>query len=48
MMAISKCNNSSASRPNRILWKYLKLIIKNNQYLENIINIANICVNIGH
>ena len=26
MMAISKCNNLSASRPNRILWKHLKLI----------------------
>jgi len=40
MMAISKCNNSSASGLDRILWRHLKLIFKDNKCLENIINIG--------
>ena len=48
MMAISKCNNSSAFGPVRILWRHLKLIFKDNKCLENIINIANTYINLGH
>jgi len=48
MMAINKYNNSSAPRPDRISWKYLKLIIKDNKCLEEIINIANTCINLGY
>jgi len=47
-MAINKCNNFSASRPDRILWKHLKLIIKNDKCLENIVNIINTCINLGY
>ena len=47
-MAISKCNNSSAFGPVRILWRHLKLIFKDNKCLENIINIANTYINLGH
>ena len=43
-MAINKYNNLSAPRPDRILWKHLKLVIKDDKYLENIVNIANIYV----
>ena len=45
---ISKYNNSSAPRPNKILWKILKQIINNNVYLNFIINIVNACINLGH
>lgn len=38
----------STSRPNRILWKHLKAIVKDNKYLENIINIASACINLGY
>ena len=41
MSAINKCSNSSVSDSNRILWKHLKSIVKNNECLENIVNIAN-------
>jgi len=48
MMAINKCNNLSAPGLDKISWKHLKLIIKEDKYLENIVNIANICINLGH
>ena len=44
-MTINKYNNLSASRLDRILWKHLKLVIKG---LENIVHIANTCINLGH
>jgi len=47
-MAINKYNNLSAPRPDRILWKHLKLVIKDDKCLENIVNIANIYINLGH
>jgi len=47
-MAINKYNNLSASRLDRILWKHLKLIIKDDKCLENIVNITNIYINLGH
>jgi len=46
--AISKCNNSSASGPDKILWKILKQIINDNMYLSSIINIANTYINLGY
>ena len=47
-MAINKFNNSSISRPDQISWKHLKLVIRNNKYLDNIINIANAYINLGY
>ena len=41
--AISNCNNSSASGPDKLTWCHLKSIINQDDYLINIINIANSC-----
>ena len=46
--AISKCNNLSASGPDKLTWHHLKSIIKQDDCLINIINIANACLNLGH
>ena len=47
-IAINKCNNSYSPRPDRISWKYLKLVIRDDECLDNIVNIANTCINLGH
>jgi len=44
---IIKCNDSSTSRPDCTLWKHLKAIIKDNKCFTNIINIANMCLDLG-
>ena len=46
--AISKCNDSSAPGPDKLIWHYLKLIIKNDECLSNIIDIADSCINLEH
>ena len=46
--AIVKCNDSSAPRPDKLLWRHLKSIVKQDECLVNIINIANACINLGH
>ena len=46
--AIAKCNNSSAPRPDKLSWQHLKIIIRQDKCLINIINIANIYINLGH
>ena len=46
--AISKYNNSSTPGPNHISWSYLKIIIKNNKYIMNFVNIANSYINLSH
>jgi len=46
--AISKCNNSSAPGPDKLLWCHLKFIINQDECFVNIINIANACFNLGH
>ena len=46
--AISKYNDSSVPGPDKLTWCHLKLIIKNDNCLFNIINIANTCINLGH
>ena len=46
--AISKCNNSSAPRPDKLSWCHLKFIVNQDECLANIINIANACFNLGH
>ena len=46
--AISKYNNSLAPGPNKLTWHYLKIILKQEGCLTNIINIANVCINLGH
>ena len=46
--AISKCSDSSAPGPDKLLWCHLKFIVKNDDYLTNIINIADSCINLGY
>ena len=46
--AIQKCVDTSAPGPNRLSWHHWKFIIKNDECLSKIINIANACVNLGH
>ena len=45
---IAKCNDSLAPGSDKLLWRYLKIIIKQDKCLTNIINIANACINLGH
>ena len=45
---ISSCNNSSAPGPDKLLWSYLKIILKDNECLNTIIYIANACINLGY
>jgi len=46
--AISKCVDSSAPGPDKMTWRHWKLIIKNDECLPRIINIADACINLGH
>ena len=45
---ISKCNDLLAPGPDKLTWRHLKYIIKQNEYLVNIINIADTCINLGY
>ena len=45
---IAKCNDSLAPGSDKLSWRYLKIIIKQDKCLTNIINIANACINLGH
>jgi len=45
---IAKCNDSLAPGSDKLLWRHLKIIIKQDECLTNIINIANACINLGH
>jgi len=45
---IHKCIDSSAPGPDKMSWRHWKLIIKNDDCLSKIINIANACINLGH
>lgn len=44
---IKKCNNMSMPDSNHVSWKHLKVVIKDNRYLLNIVNIANAYINLG-
>jgi len=46
--AISKCNNSSSPGPDKLTWHHLKAILKQDNCLVNVINIADSCINLGH
>ena len=45
---ILKCNNSLTLESDKLSWKHLKVIINNKTCLEHFINIANVCINLGH
>jgi len=46
--ALIKCNNSSAPGPNKLTWRHLKVILKQDVCLSHIINIVDVCINLGH
>ena len=46
--AINKCNNSSVPGPDKLTWHHLKSIVNQDDCLVNIINITNLCFNLGH
>ena len=46
--ALVKCNNSSASGPNKLIWRHLKIILNQDSCLSHIINIVDMCINLGH
>jgi len=46
--AINKCSDSSAPGPDKLSWRHLKIIVKNDDCLTNIINIADSCINLGY
>jgi len=47
IIAITKYNNSSIPGPNKLLWSYLKHILKDKICLKNFVNIANLCFDLG-
>ena len=46
--AIEKCNNLLTSRPDNLSWRHIKIIIKDKEYIIKLIDIANICIDLGH
>ena len=46
--ALIKCNNSLALGSNKLTWRHLKVILKQDICLSHIINIADACINLGH
>ena len=45
---IAKYSDSSAPGSDKLSWRHLKFITKQDECLSNIINVANICINLGH
>jgi len=45
---INNFNNSLTSGLNKLLWNYLRTILKQDEYLNNIVNIVNACINLGY
>jgi len=48
LSAISKCKDSLAPGPDKLLWRHLKSIIQNDDCLANIINITDSCITLGY
>jgi len=45
---LAKCNNSSTPGLDELSWSYLKHVLKDNVWLNNIIRIANVCLDLGY
>ena len=45
---ITNCNNSSTPGPDKLSWSHLKTVLKHNECLTNIINITNVCIDLGY
>ena len=46
--AINKYNNYLTPELDKLSWRYLKKIVKNEEYISKLIDIANICIDLGH
>ena len=46
--AIKKCNNSLALGPDKLIWSYIKSIIRDKDCIGKFINITNACIELGH
>ena len=46
--AINKYNNSLTPELDKLSWRHLKKIVKNEEYISKLINIANICIDLDH
>jgi len=47
-LAITNCNNSSAPGLDKLSWSHLKTILKDDECLNVIIYIANVCIELGY
>ena len=47
-IAIANCNNASTPSLDKLSWSHLKIILKDNEYLDIIIHIANTCIELGY
>ena len=47
-LALSSCNNSFTPGPNKLSWSHLKIILKDDDCLNIIINITNIYIELGY
>ena len=45
---IEKYNNLSALGPNKLTWSYIKIIIRDEDCLSKLIDIANACIDLGY
>jgi len=43
-ITIANCNNTSAPGQDKLLWSHLKIVLKDEECLNNIISIANACI----
>ena len=48
LQTIKKCNNSSSPGPDKLSWRYIKTILKDNEYISKVISIANAYIKLGH
>ena len=45
---IESCNNLSTLGLDKLSWRHLKEIVKNKECTNRLINIANICIDLGY
>jgi len=46
--SIIKCNNSLTPGPDKLSWRYFKVIVNDSSCLKSFVNIANVCINLGY
>jgi len=47
-IVLESCNNSSTPRPDKLSWSHLKIILKDDVCITNVIKIANTCIDLGY